>query len=170
MDTVKEKTQQKKTFLIGGGIGIVILCFIVFFIVHQENTTSHNQFTQPREKAPDIATVVKHAKTQHTTFMYTVKTEDTLASLAKTFGISEQTIVWANGLRTNAVIPGQVLIILPVNGILHKVVAGDTLNSLAAQYHTDKQKILAYPFNTFSSSKTQPLILDEMLIIPDGTM
>ena len=45
------------------------------------------------------------------------KTGDTLSSVAEKFGISIETILWANDLNKNSVLkPGQKLIILPVSG------------------------------------------------------
>ena len=51
---------------------------------------------------------------------YTVQSGDTLSKIAEDFGISLETVLWANDLSKNATIsPGQKLIILPVTGALH---------------------------------------------------
>ncbi|HSW87728.1 MAG TPA: LysM peptidoglycan-binding domain-containing protein [Candidatus Saccharimonadales bacterium] len=101
---------------------------------------------------------------------YTVQQRDTINSVAKKFGISTQTIMWVNNLNSQILAAGQKLEILPITGIAHKVVAGDTVNSLATKYHTDKQKIIDFPGNNFSNPETHSLIVGETLIIPDGSM
>ena len=58
---------------------------------------------------------------------YEVAKGDTLGSIAEKFGISIDTIKWANSLKTEKLIPGQMLRIPPVTGIVYKVKAGDIL-------------------------------------------
>lgn len=100
---------------------------------------------------------------------YTVVNGDTTQSISDKFEISLNTIKWANNLNSNSVVPGQTLYILPVTGIVHKVLPGDTIDSLAKKYHTTQEKIKDFPFNNFSNIETFTLILGDNLIIPDGT-
>lgn len=99
---------------------------------------------------------------------YTIEQGETIASVAAKWNISIDTIKWANKLTSDTLKVGQSLAILPVTGIMHKVRQGDTIESLAARYHTDKQKIIDYPFNNFSNPQTFTLTLGAILIIPDG--
>jgi len=69
---------------------------------------------------------------------YVVEEGDTLFSISQKFGISLETILWANNLNKNSTLkPGQKLIILPVNGVLHEVKSGDTLSEIAKKSGKD---------------------------------
>ncbi len=103
---------------------------------------------------------------------YTVKSGDTLKSIANTFGVSMDTIRWANDSITsvNSIKPGQVLKIPPVTGVVIKVKSGDTIYSLAKKYNSDAQSIVDYPFNTFTNDEAFSLAIGQTLVIPDGEM
>jgi murein DD-endopeptidase MepM/ murein hydrolase activator NlpD len=101
---------------------------------------------------------------------YEVVKGDTLASIADKFGISVDTIKWANSLKTEKLIPGQMLRIPPVTGIVHKVTPGDTIYSLAKKYKSDAQKIVNFPANDFADLETFALNIGQILFIPDGVM
>ncbi|GAI30691.1 unnamed protein product, partial [marine sediment metagenome] len=63
---------------------------------------------------------------------YIVKSGDTLSSIAASFEISLNTLLWANDLNEKSTInPDKKLIILPVSGVLHIVRQKDTLSELA---------------------------------------
>lgn len=100
---------------------------------------------------------------------YEVKEGDTLSTIAEKFGISVDTIRWQNNLATRDSIKiGQKLEILPVTGVSHKVVKGDTVYSIAKKYDIDPQGIVNYPFNTFRNDETFELSIGQTIIVPDG--
>lgn len=99
---------------------------------------------------------------------YTVQKGDTLSTIANKFGISTETIKWTNDLTSDSITVGDELKILPVTGIQHKVVPGDTVFSIAKRYDTDPQKIVDFPFNDFANPETFSLIAGQTLIVPDG--
>ena len=72
---------------------------------------------------------------------YTVRKGDTLSGVAKMFGVSSNTITWANSLNSKTLKEGQVLVILPVSGIVHTVAKGDTVKSIAKKYKGDATEI-----------------------------
>ncbi|HSE35490.1 MAG TPA: M23 family metallopeptidase [Candidatus Paceibacterota bacterium] len=97
--------------------------------------------------------------------VYVVRDGDTLASIADMFGVSVNTIVWANGLsRGKALSVGQTLVILPVSGVQHTVQSGDTMASIAKKYKGDLDEIR--DFNGLDESTK--LAIGDVLIIPDG--
>ncbi|KKU51712.1 MAG: Peptidase M23B [Parcubacteria group bacterium GW2011_GWA2_47_10b] len=74
---------------------------------------------------------------------YTVREGDSLGLIAHSFGVSVNTITWANNIPRGGVLtPGQVLVILPVSGVRHTVRAGDTINSIAKKYDGQPRKIV----------------------------
>ena len=74
---------------------------------------------------------------------YKVKSGDTLTGIASKFHISMMTLWWANDLRNKDDLRiGQTLTIPPVNGLVITVRTSDTLESLAAKYHTDPAEIM----------------------------
>ncbi len=99
---------------------------------------------------------------------YVVEEGDTVASIAKKFGIDEDTIRWQNNLVKDRIKVGQTLQILPVGGIAHKVSKGDTVYSIAKKYDTEAQGIVDFPFNTFTNDETFELAIGQIVIVPDG--
>jgi LysM repeat protein len=95
---------------------------------------------------------------------YTVKKGDTLGSIANMYGVTKNTIIWANDITGGSVKEGQALIILPVSGTLHIVVKGDTLKSIAKKYNADLGEVAQ--FNDLDS-KSQ-LTVGDTIIIPNG--
>lgn len=76
---------------------------------------------------------------------YKIKEGDNLSSIAAQFGISLNTILWANdGLRANLIRAGQEIVILPVSGVLHPVQEGETLESIAHLYDVPITQILKF--------------------------
>jgi len=98
---------------------------------------------------------------------YIVEEGETMASVAEKFGISVETIFWANDLKiTSAIRPGHELIILPVSGTFHLVRPNDTLSEIASWYQAASQDIV--DFNGLASA--QSLFVGDILIIPNGKM
>lgn len=97
--------------------------------------------------------------------LYVVHSGDTIAQVAKMFGVSVNTILWANDLSRGATLrEGQHLIILPIDGIQHTVKKGDTLQGIAKKYKGDIDEILE--FNDMTAD--QKLSVGDIVIIPDG--
>lgn len=97
--------------------------------------------------------------------VYVVRPGDTLSEIADMFGVSVNTILWANNLSSaRNVHPGDTLVILPVSGVEHKIAKGDTLKSLAKKYGADAEEIAN--FNGLDASA--PLTVGSEIIIPGG--
>ncbi len=98
---------------------------------------------------------------------YTVQSGDTIGSIAYDFGVSVNTIIWANNLRNpNSLDLGQVLKIPPVTGVIHTVKTGDTVASIAKKYKADSEKILS--FNKLNEGKA--LVIGNEIIVPGGQL
>lgn len=100
---------------------------------------------------------------------YRVEDGDTVSSIAQKFGISVDTIMWENNLKSvDAIKPKQILRILPVTGVRYTVKRGETIYSIAKILQVDAQNIIDYPFNTFANDETFALTAGQELIVPDG--
>ncbi len=99
---------------------------------------------------------------------YTIQKGDTLSSIGRKFGISVETIKWANNLTSDNLVVGDDLSILPVTGVAYKVLSGETIYSIAKKLDTDPQKIVDFPFNDFANPETFSLVAGQTLIVPDG--
>ncbi len=101
---------------------------------------------------------------------YQVISGDTLASIAKKFGVSVETIKWANNLKSDTIKSADVLKIPPISGVVHKVVSGDNIYAIAKKYHSDAQKIVNFPFNDFADLDTFSLTIGQNIYVPDGVI
>lgn len=98
---------------------------------------------------------------------YEVGAGDTIRTVAASFGISPETVMWANSLSSNSTLKvGQKLVILPISGVLYRVQSGDTLSGIAKKYKGDSARIIA--FNELSSDSD--ITIGDILVIPDGSM
>lgn len=75
---------------------------------------------------------------------YSVVEGDTVDSVAAKFGISAQTVKWANNLSGNTIAAGSTIDILPTNGISYVVKDGDTVEKIAEKYKADVAYIVSY--------------------------
>lgn len=96
---------------------------------------------------------------------YTVVAGDTPDSIAAKFGISKQTLKWANDLTSDNLTVGVSLDILPRDGIAYTVKAGDTAQSIADKYKSDASTIITY--NDLEISGITPGL---KIIVPDGVL
>ncbi|MBU1088562.1 LysM peptidoglycan-binding domain-containing protein, partial [Patescibacteria group bacterium] len=100
---------------------------------------------------------------------YRVQQGDTVSSIAHKFGVSIDTVVWENEMKSvDDINVNQILRILPVTGVIYKVKRGETIYSIAKKYSTEAQSIIDYPFNVFSNDETFSLLAGQELILPDG--
>ncbi len=96
---------------------------------------------------------------------YTVKSGDVIGSIAGQFGLSVNTILWANNLSANSLIrPGDKLVIPPVDGIVYTVKSGDTVSRIVSVYGVDADKIAEA--NALPADLA--LKIGQVLVIPGG--
>ena len=98
--------------------------------------------------------------------VYVVRKGDTLGEIAEMFGVSTNTIVWANNIKASSINEGQELVILPISGVRHVVKSGDTIKSLATKYKADFDDILSYN-GLATDAKIKP---GDIVVIPDGVI
>lgn len=110
------------------------------------------QIVQPTAGSRDIRT-------------YTTKAGDTAQSVGAQYGVSAQTVKWANNLTSDALDVGKNLTIPPVDGVVYTVKDGDTVDSLAQKYGVSKERIIAY-----NDLELDGIAKDKKLILPGATL
>lgn len=120
------------------------------------------------EVSDDVFETKDSKKPRDKIMVYTVQKGDTLSTIGAKFQISADTIKWANDLRSDNLTVGDELKILPVTGISHKVVSGESIYTIAKKYDTEPQKIVDFPFNDFANPETFSLVVGQILVVPDG--
>jgi murein DD-endopeptidase MepM/ murein hydrolase activator NlpD len=95
-----------------------------------------------------------------------VREGDTLSHIAEMYGVTANTILWANDLpRATSIRAGQTLVILPIAGVRHVVKKGDTINSIAKNYEGDADEIISY--NDLSDGA---LVVGSTIVVPGGAI
>ena len=99
--------------------------------------------------------------------VYTVRPGDALSQVAEMFGVTANTIMWANDIsKSTGIQPGDTLVILPIAGVRHIVKSGDTISTIASKYEGDADEILSY--NQLASASD--IKIGDTLIIPGGEL
>lgn len=96
---------------------------------------------------------------------YTAQSGDTVDILAERFALSKNTIKWANNLTRDSLYDGQVLQILPIDGVIHEVKANETIDSIAEKYEVDKDRLVLY-----NDLDVSGLVADSKVILPNATL
>jgi murein DD-endopeptidase MepM/ murein hydrolase activator NlpD len=115
------------------------------------------------ESAPPVP------QTRTTVLTYETRAGDSTYALALRFGVSVQSIVWANDLEDADHLPiGAPIVVPPTTGVLHTVAPGETLNGLASYFDVEPATILAYTPNGLSNANL--LVAGRRIMIPGGRM
>lgn len=73
---------------------------------------------------------------------YEIKSWESISTIASKFGISSNSIYWANNLSKNSIIhPWDIIKVPPVSGLIHEVKSWETLSVLAKKYEVSEEKI-----------------------------
>lgn len=95
---------------------------------------------------------------------YVVVAGDTVSAVAAKFGISPDTVRNSNGVSGEALVAGKVLTISPVNGMTYVVKAGDTPDSIASRYFSNKDQLIAFNDAEIAGA----FKAGEVIVIPDA--
>jgi surface antigen len=102
-------------------------------------------------------------KTKEDIRKYVVAEGDKLDDLVAKFGVTSDSIRWSNNLSSSYLKVGTTLYIPPINGIVHKVVSGDTAATLASKYSANETLI-----TQFNDAEISGLKANEYVVVPDG--
>lgn len=98
---------------------------------------------------------------------YAVQPGDTLNQIAHKFELATPTVYWANKSQLpnpDSLRPGQQLLIPPIDGVLVKVGAKDTLDSLAAKY-----KVSAQDIADVNNLPDASVVLGQTILVPGAS-
>ena len=96
---------------------------------------------------------------------YTSVAGDNAQSVADRFGITKQTLKWANGLASDALAPGTKVAIPGIDGVVYTVKDGDSIDTIASKYGTAKERII-----TYNDLEVSGLVSGQRLVLPDGVL
>jgi hypothetical protein len=102
---------------------------------------------------------------------YIVQKGDSAFSISTKFGIKPETLLWGNedmNPDAGALKVGAKLKILPVDGVLHTIKDGDTLEKLEKSYGVSIQEIVNFIGNDFGYEIPDHLTPGQQVIIPGG--
>src|SRR3989338_5044736 len=112
------------------GIGVLLAPFLAnTYPVLLSRAASNLDFpsqTQSIIVGEDVLKTDISQKPRDKIIEYTVEKGDTISTIARKFGVSENTLRWANNLTGDSLNIGDSLQIIPVTGMVHKVASGDT--------------------------------------------
>lgn len=103
-------------------------------------------------------------------YVYTVQEGDTVDSIAATFGIGPEYILWNNpdvSDDPDLLLVGQQVQVPSVNGLIYTLKLGDTLSDVAAVYQVDVQSIYAFVPNGIGSPDS---VVEGMVLLLPGAV
>jgi len=129
------------------------------------------------DRQANLHTVLPSIEDRQDVIRYTVEPGDSIFSIAERFNLQPETILWGNryalGDNPHFIVPGQVLNILPVDGVYHMWSAGEGLNGVAMVYGVTPEDIINWSGNnldpeTIGDYADPNIAPDTMLVIPGG--
>lgn len=111
---------------------------------------------------------------------YTIQLEDSVASIAQRFGISQETLIWNNvdldvllaqgspNSFVQILPPGSRVRIPTIDGILHVAQPGETVAGIAERYDAEEQDILDLAANGLGGDPNN-LEAGTLILVPGGT-
>lgn len=100
---------------------------------------------------------------------YTVQAGDTLEGIGARFNLQPTTLMWSNKEIEDSpdfLDIGQVLNIIPTNGIWYTVSANDTLDDIARRFKVKPEDITKYELNNLQGKSN--LLVGQKIIVPGG--
>lgn len=94
-----------------------------------------------------------------------VSAGETVPDVAARYGVTAQTVKWANNMTTDVLVPDTDLLVPTVDGVVVVPKDGDTVDALAEKYKSDKARIISK--NDLELSGLQ---FDQRIVLPDGVL
>lgn len=127
--------------------------------------TAKNDLSQSDDTLLSKAQIVQPTTTTRGMKTYVTKASDTVDLVAAQYGLRNETVKWANNLTSDLLEPNKTLVIPPTDGVVYTVKEGDTLESIAEKYKSEKDRIIL--FNDLELSGIKAGV---QLIVPNGQL
>lgn len=127
--------------------------------------SKEREIAQTDEKVISKPQIVQPTASDRTILTYKAKTGDTVQVVAEKYGVSVQTIKWANNLTSDALEDGRDIVVPPVDGVVYTTKDGDTPASIAEKYKGSADRIVA--FNDLEVDGMRPGV---RIMIPGGEL
>ena len=124
-----------------------------------------SEFTQTDTLGASKPQLIGSDSTNRSVTSYIVKAGEDVNVLAARFGISKETIKWANNLVSDSLTIGSTVRILPIDGVLYTVKSSDTVDSIATRYGVDKTRLVLY-----NDLDVSGLVPNTKIILPKATL
>lgn len=126
---------------------------------------ARSELAQTDETVMNKPQIIQPTANNREIITYTVRNGDTVGSVASAYGLTKETIKWANDLNSDALEPGRELAILPVDGIRYTIKSGDTIEALASKYKASHDRIVS-----FNDLELVGAPVNRTIIIPGGVL
>ena len=116
-----------------------------------------------------VANTTEPAESRTGIITYTVQAGDTIETIAARFRLLPTTLVWSNQEVEDApdrLSIGQVLFVLPVNGIWYTVEDNDTIDGIAEEFKASSEDIVNSPLNNLADGAN--LLPGAKIVVPNG--
>jgi LysM repeat protein len=127
---------------------------------------TQSAFSQTDATVINKPQILQPASDNRSIVNYTVAAGDTADSVAAKYGITADTVKWANNLSSSKLTVGTSLVILPTSGILYTVKNDDTLVSISQTYAVDQTRVILY--NDLAAATS--IAVGQKLILPAGNL
>ena len=97
---------------------------------------------------------------------YRVVAGDTVPSIATRYGVSAETVRWANNLTSDALAPGSDMLVPTVDGVVYATKDGDTMDAIAGKYQSDKARIVSKNDLELATGLTP----GQLILLPGGVL
>ena len=170
----RQRGKYVRPFLHTGMIGLILIGLMLAPLVQKAIVQESNQgevvnYLMNVSAFQSSAQTEVSVKPRDSIVSYIVLPGDTLSTISQKFGLKTETVLWQNNrAESDTIKPGETLEIPPMDGIVHKVKRGETVYSIAEKYSVDTQKIINWPFNSFTNDETFTLTTGQLVMIPDG--
>lgn len=124
-----------------------------------------NEVTTSNDASVSKQQIVQPTASRRELITYVAKSGDTVDAVAKQYGISKDTVKWANNLTSDTLDEGKELTVPPVDGVVYTVKEGDTVEKIAEKYKASEDRIVA-----FNDLELQGLEKDGKIVIPAGEL
>ena len=109
--------------------------------------------------------IIQPTSDRRNVLTHTAKAGDTVGKVAEEYGVSKDTISWANNLTSDALDKGKKILVPPVDGIVYTVKKGDSVKDLADRYKASEERIVAFNDLELSGLKS-----GDKIVIPSGSL